>query len=410
MASTRTDEKPTAEKTAGKTGRAPASGASRGLSGESIPDAPADERDRNAVVVRCGAVGIVANVALAVAKAAIGFASNSLAIVLDAVNSLTDAVSSVVTIVGVKLAARPADREHPMGYGRVEYLSALLVAAAVFATGVITLRDSVLKILHPTLSTYDWVAVVVIVLSIAVKVWLGLYTRGKARETRSDALDASGVDALFDALVTGATLVGIAVTMLWHVTIDGWVSALISLVVAKSGWDMLRSIVSEILGERIDPKLARGLRAEIASFPPVIGAHDLFLDSFGPNEMIGSVHLEVPANMTAMEIDTLSRKISDRVYREHNIILTCGVYGADPEDPEWKKFNDSIRAEVMAHEGVLSMHGLYVDHDHNRVVFDVVRDFSVTDVEAFKGRIVDDLEKRHPDYTFTVHVDVDYAE
>lgn len=409
MASTHTAENPTAEKRAGQTGHTPAPDGPRDPSGEKVPYAPTDERDRNAAVVRCGTVGIVSNVALAAAKAAIGFASNSLAIVLDAVNSLTDAVSSVVTIVGVKLAARPADKEHPMGYGRVEYLSALLVAAAVFATGIITLRDSILKILHPTLSTYDWVAVVVIVLSIAVKVWLGLYTRGKARETHSDALDASGVDALFDALVTGATLVGIAVTMLWHITIDGWISALISLVVAKSGWDMLRSIVSEILGERIDPKLARGLRDEIASFPPVIGAHDLFLDSFGPNETIGSVHLEVPANMTAMEIDTLSRKISDRVYREHNIILTCGVYGADPEDPEWRRFNESIRSTVMADKGVLSMHGLFVDHDTNHVTFDVVRDFSVTDVDAFKRGIVDELRRLHPDYDYTVHVDVDYA-
>ncbi|MEY8437407.1 cation diffusion facilitator family transporter [Atopobiaceae bacterium 24-176] len=367
------------------------------------------EKERNAVVVKTGTIGIVSNVGLAAAKAAIGFASNSLAIVLDAVNSLTDAVSSIVTIAGVKLAARPADKEHPMGYGRVEYLSALLVAAAVFATGIITLRDSILKIMHPTLSTYNWVAVAVIVLSIAVKIWLGLYTRAKGRETRSDALDASGVDALFDALVTGATLVGIAVTMLWHVTIDGEVSALISLVVAKSGWDMLKDIVSEILGQRIEPALAKGLRAEIESFPPVIGAHDLFLDTFGPNETIGSVHLEVPANMTAMEIDTLSRKISDQIYREHHIVLTCGVYGADPEDPAWKKFNESIRSFVMARPGVLSMHGLFVDHDTNHVTFDVVRDFSITDIAAFKTEIVDGLKKLHPDYDYTVHVDVDYA-
>lgn len=157
---------------------------------------------RNQVITRTGTVGIIANVGLALAKAVIGLIANSLPIVLDAVNSATDALSSIVTIIGVKLAGKPADKEHPMGYGRVEYLSALLVATAVFATGIITMRDSILKVIHPELAHYDLVAVIVIVLSIAMKIWLGLYTRKRGKETQSEALDASGIDALFDAVVT----------------------------------------------------------------------------------------------------------------------------------------------------------------------------------------------------------------
>lgn len=374
-------------------------------------DAPtATEDQRNDLIVKTGAIGIAANVVLSAAKAAIGFASGSLAVVLDAVNSLTDAVSSVVTIAGVRLAAKSADKTHPMGYGRVEYLSALVVATAVFATGIVTLRDSVLKIMDPTLATFNWVAVVVIVLSIAVKVVLGYYTKAKGKETRSEALVASGVDALFDALVTGATLVGMAVTMIWHVTIDGWVSALISLVVLKSGWDMLRDITSEILGERIDPELSHTLREEIEAFPDVIGAHDLFLDSYGPSTIIGFIHLEVPANMNAMEIDKLSRKITHMVYRKHHIVLTCGIYGADPDDPDWQAFNEAVHRTVEAHDGVVSTHGLFIDREHGHVGLDVVRDFSVKDVDAFKQSIVDDLKAIDPSYEYHVTIDVDYSD
>lgn len=365
---------------------------------------------RNRIIVRTGAVGIASNVALALAKGAIGFASHSLAIVLDAVNSLTDAVSSIVTIVGIKLASKPADSEHPMGYGRVEYLSALIVAAVVFATGIITFRDSVLKIMHPTLSTFDWLSVVVIVVSIVVKVWLGLYTRAKGRETRSDALDDSGVDALFDAVVTGATLVAIATTMIWGLSIDGWVSALISVVVAKSGWDMIRDITGEILGERIDPTLARQLTAEIESFPGVIGCHDLYLDSYGPNRMIGSVHLEVPSRMDAEHIDRLSRSITSQILKEHNIMLTCGIYGVAKDDPVWKGLYEDIQKVVAPMEGVISTHGLYVDENRHAASFDVVRDFSVTDPERFRENIEKAMDKMHPEYDFTVYLDVDYAE
>lgn len=365
---------------------------------------------RNQVITRTGTVGIIANVGLALAKAVIGLIANSLPIILDAVNSATDALSSIVTIIGVKLAGKPADKEHPMGYGRVEYLSALLVATAVFATGIITMRDSILKVIHPELAHYDAVAVIVIVLSIVMKIWLGLYTRKRGRETQSEALDASGVDALFDAVVTGATLVGMFITMIWHITLDGWISAFISAVVIKSGWDMLANIINEILGERIDPTLAKEVRQEVESFKPVIGAHDLYLDSYGPNSMIGSIHLEVPAQLTAQEIDKLSRAISKEVFDKHHIILTCGIYGADPNDPQWRAFNQSIRDEVMRHPGALSMHALYVDHDKRHVTLDVVRDFGVTNVGEFRQQIIDDLTRLHPQYTYTVHVDVDYAE
>ena len=367
-------------------------------------------KQRNKIITQTGAVGIIANVGLAIAKAIVGLIACSLPIVLDAVNSATDALSSIVTIIGVKLAGKPADKEHPMGYGRVEYLSALIVATAVFATGIITLRDSILKIIHPELAHYDLVAVIIIVASIVMKIWLGLYTRKRGKETQSDALDASGVDALFDAVVTGATLVGMFITMFWHITLDGWISAFISFVVIKSGWDMLKNIINEILGERIDPALAKAVRQEAESFKPVISAHDLYLDSYGPNSMIGSIHLEVPATMTAAQIDRLSRQITKEVYLKHHIILTCGIYGADPDSPQWRAFNQSIRDEVLRHPGALSMHALYVDHQTNQVTLDVVRDFSVTNVEEFRQQIIDSLKRLHPQYTYIVHVDVDYAE
>lgn len=377
--------------------------------GAQQPDAQQQMEARNKQVVRAGLVGIVANVLLSSAKLLIGLVANSLAIILDGVNNLADAGASIITIVGVKLGARRADREHPMGYGRVEYLSALAVAVIVLATGIVSFRDSIEKILHPVISDYSWVAVVVIVIAIAVKLWLGIWTKKQGKETDSDALVASGVDSYFDAVVSATTLLAIATAVFWHVSIDGWVSAFISLVVAKAGWDMMSDVVNEILGERIDPRLAKELKTEIAAFPGVLGVHDLYLDAYGPNEMIGSVHLALEADTTAAQIDMLSRQITAQVYREHHILLTCGVYGIVSKDPEYQQLFKSVRDQVATYPGATSMHAFFVDPDTGEVRFDVVRSFDVKDPGPWRDELEKELAEKHPGHTFKIAIDVDYA-
>ena len=212
---------------------------------------------RSQKIIRTSIVGIAANVLLAAFKAAVGLLANSVAIVMDAVNNLSDALSSVITIVGTKLAARPADRKHPFGFGRVEYFSAILIAVIVLSAGITSLIESVKKIFAPTEPEYTTVTLVVIIVAIVVKLLLGLYVKKQGERLQSDALKASGSDALFDAIITLATLVSAGIMLLWHVSIDGYLGALISIVIIKAGIEMLASPVNELLGRGHDALLPR---------------------------------------------------------------------------------------------------------------------------------------------------------
>ena len=213
--------------------------------------------DRSSQIIRTSVIGIVANVLLAAFKAVVGIIAGSVAIVMDAVNNLSDALSSVITIIGTKLSQRPADWEHPFGFGRVEYFSAIIIAAIVLSAGVTSLIESVKKIIEPTDPSYTSATLVVIIVAIVVKLVLGGYVKKKGRQLNSDALVASGSDALFDAIITTATLVSAGVMLIWGFSLDGILGALISALIIKAGIEMLASPVNELLGSRVSPELVR---------------------------------------------------------------------------------------------------------------------------------------------------------
>ena len=213
--------------------------------------------DRSAQIIRTSVIGIVANVLLAAFKALVGIIASSVAIVMDAVNNLSDALSSVITIIGTKLAQRPADRKHPFGFGRIEYFSAIIIAVIVLSAGITSLIESVKKIFNPTEPTYTTATLTVIIVAIVVKLVLGWYVKKKGRQLNSDALTASGSDALFDAIITAATLVSAGVMLIWGFSLDGILGALISILIIKAGIEMLASPVNELLGAKVSPELVR---------------------------------------------------------------------------------------------------------------------------------------------------------
>ena len=249
--------------------------------------------NRSAQIIRTSIVGIVTNVLLAAFKALVGFLSSSIAIVMDAVNNLSDALSSVITIIGTKLSQRPADRKHPFGYGRVEYFSAILIAVIVLSAGITSLIESVKKIIEPTEPSYTTTTLIVIVVAIVVKLLLGWYVKRQGIRLKSDALTASGSDALFDAVITLATLVSAGVMLLWGVSLDGILGTLISAVIIKAGIEMLASPVGELLGSRVSPELVAEIKKEVMAYDEVHGVYDIILHNYGPEVMIGSLHVSV---------------------------------------------------------------------------------------------------------------------
>ncbi len=378
---------------------------------EVVSSAPDKRLLRSKKIVRTSFIGIIANVFLVVFKALVGFFANSIAIILDAVNNLTDAVSSVVTIIGAKIARRPADRKHPYGHGRSEYLSAMVVALIVLYAGVTSAVESVKKTIYPETASYTWVTFLVISVAVVVKVLLGLYFRYVGKKINSDSLVNSGVDALFDSVISFSTIVAAIVFVIWHVSLEAYLGVIISLFIVKSGISMLKDTLSSILGERADANLAKKIKEVVCSFDGVSGAYDLVLNNYGPDVFNGSIHIEVPDTLTANEIDELNRKITYAVYDKCGVLLTAiGVYSFNTSSPASVQMREEMRELVFSFDNVKQMHGFYLNEKEKTIRFDLVIGFDEKNRQGLYERIYRAVCEKYPSYSVTIVADTDFSE
>ncbi len=366
--------------------------------------------ERGQKIVRVSLIGIAVNLVLVAFKAAVGFVTGSIAIIMDAVNNLSDALSSIITIVGTKLANREPDKKHPYGHGQIEYVTSITVAVIVLAAGAAALKESVEKIFHPSEASYTAESLLIIAVAVAAKILLGRFVRGQGRKLNSEALTASGTDAMFDALISAATLVGAAVSMLWHVSVEGWLGAAISIIMLKSGVQMLLESLGEIIGVRVDSDLSTRLKAFICRHEEVLGAYDLTLHRYGPEKIIGSVHIEVPDDMTAREIHALTRKLMEEVFTDFGIVLTIGIYASNTMEEKFVRMKEELRQIIAVYPEVLQMHGFYVDTETASVWFDLIIDFSSKRREQIRDEIVARMREKYPAYTFGVVLDNDISD
>ena len=366
--------------------------------------------DRSSQIIKTSWIGIATNVLLAGFKAVVGILASSVAIVMDAVNNLSDALSSVITIVGTKLSQRPADRKHPFGFGRIEYFSAIISAVIVLSAGITSLIESVKKIFHPTEPSYTTVTLIVIIVAIVVKLILGQYVKRKGEQLNSDALIASGSDALFDAVITLATLVSAGVMLLWHVSLDGILGALISLVIIKAGVEMLASPVNELLGASIPAELTRQIRQEVSAFEGVHGVFDLILHNYGHDVKIGSLHINVYDTMSAHDIHRLTRQISTEMFRLHGIIMTVGVYAVATGANRRAELQSKVMQTLAAHRDIVQVHGFLYSERDNMLSVDVVPDITVHDDDALVSRLTAEIQPFVPEMKVVVVVDHNYSE
>ena len=366
--------------------------------------------DRHSQIIRTSWIGIGANVLLAAFKAVVGLVAGSVAIVMDAVNNLSDALSSVITIVGTKLSARPADRKHPFGFGRVEYFSAIIIALIVLAAGVTSLVESVKKIFAPTTPSYTTITLVIIIVAIAVKLLLGRYVKKKGEQLKSDALVASGSDALFDAIITLSTLVSAGIMLLWNVSIDGYLGAAISLVIIKAGFEMLVSPINELLGARVSEDLVHNIKQEVMAFDGVHGVYDIILHNYGHEVMIGSLHISVDDTTDAYRIHGLTRRISEKMYMQHGIIMTVGVYAVATGENRRSEMQNIVVKTLGHHKDIVQVHGFYYFEKENVVSVDVVPDITITDEQAFCRQLVAELQPLLPDVQLSIVIDHNYSE
>ncbi|MDO4539248.1 MAG: cation diffusion facilitator family transporter [Coriobacteriales bacterium] len=367
--------------------------------------------NRDQVIIRTSAIGICANVLLAAVKVTAGLIAGSIAVVLDAVNNVSDALSSVITIVGTRLAGKPPDRKHPYGYGRIEYFSTLLISIVITYAGITALSESVKAILEPDVPEYTPVTLVIICTGIVVKLILSTYVLKTGRAVGSNSLLASGTEQRLDAAVSTATLIAALIFVTTGVSIEAWLAAGISLLLIKSGVEQLREAISEILGERPEADVSQTMRQTIASVEGVEGVYDLLIADYGPDRVMASCHVMVPDTMDASHVDLLMRKVAERVYAEHNVIMTAvGVYSRNTTSDEAKAMHKRVAACVRKYEHVVEMHGFYVDFAEKVLRFDLVVDFEVHGRTAYYEQVLDEIQAMYPDFKLMTTLDADYTD
>ncbi|MBQ7657222.1 MAG: cation transporter [Clostridia bacterium] len=364
---------------------------------------------RDQVIVRTSVIGILTNVFLAAFKAFVGIVSNSIAVILDAVNNLSDALSSIITIVGTKLASKLPDKKHPFGYGRIEYLSAMIVSGIVLYAGITSAVESVKKIIHPEEAEYSVLSLVIIAVAIVVKLALGRYVKAQGEKVNSGSLIASGSDASFDAILSASVLVSAIIFLVTGVSLEAYVGVVISGFIIKSGIEMMTDTLDDILGRRADRETTTRIKQLLNEEPEVQGAFDLILYNYGPDRDYASVHLQLPDTMTVREVDALTRRVETKVLKETGVILTgVGVYSSNTEDAEAARIQNDVRRKVLSHDWAVQFHGFYIDTEKKEMRFDVVMSFDIRPKEGLKT-LYAEIQKAYPDYAIQIAPDVDVS-
>ncbi len=369
------------------------------------------DKKRESIVIKTSIISITANVVLAGFKAFVGFMANSISIILDAINNLSDALSSIITIVGTKLAGKMPDKKHPYGYGRIEYMTSLVVSGIVLYAGITALIESIKKIIEPETPDYNAVTLVILIAGIIVKFALGLYVKKKGKTVKSDSLIASGSDAFNDALLSISVLVSAIIFLLFHISLEAYVGILVSIYIIKAGIDLVRNSANNILETRIENNLANNIKKEILKEKEVQGVFDLILNDYGPDKYLGSVHIEVADTLSVADVDKISRRITKAILQKYGIVLhTIGVYSVNTKNKDTIKIRKDIEDIVFSHDGILEMHGFYLDAKEKIINFDIIIDFKVKEREKLCQEIQNEIQSKYQDYKINITLDVDISD
>ena len=369
------------------------------------------KNSREKVVIKTSIISIVSNIVLSLFKAFVGLLANSIAIILDAVNNLSDALSSIITIVGTKLAGKAPDKNHPFGYGRIEYMTSLIVSAIVLYAGITALTSSIKKIIYPEVADYSTITLVILIAGIIVKFVLGIYVKKKGKEVNSDSLVASGLDAFNDAILSISVLVSAVIYIMFNISLEAYVGVLLSIFIIKSGLELIKDSVNNVLGVRVESNLAKAIKKEIVKEKDVQGVYDLILNDYGPDKYLGSVHIEVADTLSVADVDKISRRITKTILGKFGVILhTIGVYSVNTRDKKVIEVKKDITKIVFSHKGILEMHGFYLDEDEKAISFDIIIDFNIKNQKEIYKKIYDEVKSKYKDYKIDITLDVDTSD
>ncbi len=367
--------------------------------------------DRTKTIVRTGIIGIVANLILSAFKAFVGIFSNSVAITMDAVNNLSDAMSSIITIIGAKLSAKEPDKKHPFGYGRIEYMSAVVIGVIILYAGITSLIESVKKIIHPEVPDYGVPALIIVATAIVVKIALGLFTKKTGEKVDSDSLVASGKDALNDSIISTATLAAAIIFITTRLSIEAYIGVIIAFIIIKTGYETLKDTISELLGERITHEMSKEIKHVIRSVDGVKGVYDLVVHNYGSESLMGSTHIEVDDTMNAVQIDRIEREIAKKVFIEKGISMTgISIYSSNTNDEAAKEAHLKIRELIKDYPDVLSTHGFYMNSETKEIRFDLVLNIEAKNKFETYAAVLKRARELYPDYDVDIQIDYNFSD
>lgn len=368
-----------------------------------------DVRERYGTLA--AAVGILSNIFLCIIKGLIGLFSGSIAVTADAVNNLSDAGSSVITLLAFKIAGKPADEEHPYGHARMEYISGMAVSFIIILLGLELMGSSFEKILHPEEVGVSALTYLVLIVSIAVKLWQGMFNRSLGKRISSEALQATAADSLNDVFSTGAVLLSTLVYQFTAIPIDGWVGMLVAIFITVSGVKLIMETGSPLLGQAPDPQMVRELEEKITAYDGVIGIHDLQVHNYGPGRVFATVHAEVPANRDILVSHDIIDNIEREVGHEMNLNLVIHMDPVVTDDERLNQLHAQVQQIVAGIDSDLSMHDFRAvfGPTHTNLVFDVVvpPGFSLSDSEL--SRRIEQQVQTLGSYFCVITVDHNYA-
>jgi len=343
-----------------------------------------EPRVRARVGALSGLVGIVCNIALFLLKGALSLLSGSLAVMADALNNLSDASGSIVTLIGFRLADKPADEHHPFGHARFEYLSALGVAVLILFIGLELAKSSVSKILNPTPVAFSALTVVILICSIAVKLWLCLFNRHLGTLIRSRTLFAASADSRNDCIATAAVLAAALVQHFFRINADGWLGLGVAGFILFSGWQLARDTCSTLLGEGADPELRSRIVDYIAAQPKVLGYHDLMVHDYGPGKRFASIHVEMDRSEDPYVCHELIDDMERECLRSHNVQLVIHYDPVITDDPELQRLRQVVTSILQVRDSRLDIHDFRMSpgKDTTRLSFDVNLPRELTGREA----------------------------
>ena len=368
---------------------------------------------RTAYGVLSSIVGICCNVILFVAKLVVGVVIHSVSVMADAFNNLSDAASSVISLVGVKIAARPSDKDHPFGHGRAEYISALLVAFLILEVGLSCIKSSFEKIFSPEAVDFSYVSIAILVGSMLVKLWLSFFNRKLAKKANSSVIKATATDSLNDVLVTGATVVSILVFRFFEINLDGYIGIIVAILIFVSGINIIKDTVKPLLGEAPDPEVCENLINKVTSYEGIVGTHDLIIHNYGPSRSMASIHAEVPSDIDILFAHETVDRIEREVFDEMGIFLVIHMDPIEVDNEVVDRCRELVIDAIVSLECGITMHDFrMVSGDgQTNLIFDIVvgHEFSERQAQEIVEKIKSAVHDKNPTYQCVITVDRSYT-